>query len=208
MANLSQPEKTNEDAFYFHEAYVVWEIAFNEALSMQQNPGLVQLAGACLYRLREFDLTLAKALGITVYHLRNWAMESLPTTTSFARRYDGHIDFEYTIERRADKMFVGTVKERSSAPPQPLPDHVHPPSESLIMRERIDPAASELWAAAMRSTYEFAQEIYDGSGDEESSATTIRRCLISLLATTEFQGCLENVGFSVGDLRGKLGELG
>jgi hypothetical protein len=208
MANLSQPEKTNEDAFYFHEAYVVWEIAFNEALSMQQNPGLVHLAGACLYRLREFDLTLAKELGITVYHLRNWAMESLPTTNSFARRYDGQIDFEYTVERRADKMFVGKVRKRGNAPPKPLPDHVHPPGEGLIVLEMIEPAASELWATAMRSTYEFAQEIYASSKDEETPATTIRRCLISLLATTEFQGCLEDVGFSVGDLRGKLGELG
>ena len=81
MTNLSQPEKTNEDAFYFHEAYVVWEIAFNEALSMQQNPGFVHLAGACLYRLRDFDLTLAKELGVTVYHIRNWAMENLPPPT-------------------------------------------------------------------------------------------------------------------------------
>lgn len=208
MASLSQPEKTSSDGFYFHEAYVVWEIAFNEALSMQQNPGLVHLAGACLYRLREFDLVLAKELGITVYHLRNWAMENLSTTNSFARRYDGHIDFEYTIERMADKVHVRKVKKRSNSPPQPLPDHVHPPGEGLIVRVRIDPAASGLWAEAMRSSYEFAQEIYAGSGDEESSATTIRRCLRSLLETAEVQGCLENVGFSVGELRGKLGEVG
>ena len=86
MAGLLQPERTSSDGFHFHEAYVVWEIAFNEALSMQQNPSFVHLAGACLYRLREFDLTLAKELGITVYHLRNWAMEKLPTTNSFAHR--------------------------------------------------------------------------------------------------------------------------
>ena len=206
MTNLSQPEKTNDDAFYLHEAYVVWEIAFNEALSMQQNPGFVHFAGACLYRLREFDLTLSKELGITVYHLRNWAMENLPTTNSFARRYDGHIDFEYTIERRADKMFVGKVKKRNNPQPAPLPDHVHPPGEGLIARERIDPVASELWATAMRSTYEFAQEIYAGSGDGESPATTLRRCLAALLATAEVQSCLEDGGFSVGELREKLGE--
>jgi hypothetical protein len=60
----------------------------------------------------------------------------------------------------------------------------------------------------MRSSFEFAQEIYDGSGDEETPATTLRRWLVSLLATAEVQGCLEDVGFSVGKLRGKLGEPG
>lgn len=208
MTSLSQPEKTNDDAFYFHEAYVVWGIAFNEALSMQQNPGFVHLAGACLYRLREFDLTLAKELGITVYHLRNWAMENLPTTNSFAQRYEGHIDFEYTVERRADKMYVGRVKNDSDESPSPLPDHDHPPGESLSIWLQIDPAASELWATAMRSSFEFAQEIYDGSGDGETPATTLRRWLASLLATAEVQGCLEDVGFSVGELRGKLGKSG
>ena len=213
MTGLSQPEKTpektNEDGFYLHEAYVVWEIALNEALSMQQNPGFVHLTGACLYRLREFDLTLAKELGITVYHLRNWAMENLPTTNPFDRRYDGHIDFEYTIERRADKMFVGRVKKRDTPPPDPVPDHVHPPGEgAMIVLEGIDPEASELWATAMRSTYEFAQEIYAGAGDEESPATTLRRFLMALLATAEVQGCLEEVGFSVRELRGKVGEPG
>jgi len=206
MADLLQPEKTSNDGFQFHEAYVVWEIAFNEALSMQQNPSFVHLVGACLYRLREFDLTLAKELRITVYHIRDWAMENLPTTNPFDRRYKGHIDFEYTVERRADKMFVGKVKERQTAQTSPIPDHVHPPGEGLIVRERIDPEASESWATAMRSTYEFAQEIYAGYGDEESSAATLRRCLVSLLATTEVKGCLEEVGFSVGELRGKLGE--
>jgi hypothetical protein len=208
MTSLSQPGKTNVDAFYFHEAYVVWEIAFNEALSMQQNPSFVHLAGACLYRLREFDLTLAKQLGITVYHLRNWAMENLPATNSFAQRYEGQIDFEYTVERRADKMYVGRVKNSSDAPPSPLPDHGHPLGQGLSARQKIDPAASELWATAMRSSFEFAQEIYDGSGDGETPATTLRRWLVSLLATAEVQGCLEDVGFSVGELRGKLGEPG
>jgi hypothetical protein len=211
MADSSQPENIENasDGFYSHEAYVVWEIAFNEALSMQQDPGFVHLAGACLYRLREFDLTLAKELGITVYHVRNWAMENLPTTNPFDRRYEGHIDFEYTVEIRADKMFVGKVKERQSAQTNPIPDHVHPPGEGrMIRKEGIDPEASELWATAMRSTYEFAQEIYAGSDDEESPAATLRRWLVSLVATTEVQGCLEDSGFSVGELRGKLGEPG
>ena len=208
MADLSQPKQTSNDGFNFHEAYVVWEIAFNEALSMQQNPGFVHLAEACLYRLRDFDLTLAKDLGITVYHLRNWAMENLPTTNSFARRYDGHIDFEYTVERRVDKMFVGKVKKRSQAPPKPLSDHVHPTGEGMIVLEKIDPAASELWATAMRSSFEFAQDIYAGAGDEESAATTLRRFLAASLATAEFRGCLEDIGFSVDEIRGKLGELG
>jgi len=209
MASLSQPEETSSDGFYLHEAYVVWEIAFNEALSMQQNLGFVHLAGACLYRLREFDLSLAKELSITVYHLRNWAVENLPTTNPFDRRYEGHIDFEYTIERRADKMFVGRVKKRNDGPPKPLPDHVHPPGErSMIVTERIDPEASELWATAMRATYEFAQKIYAGSGDEESQATTLRRCLVALLATAEVEDCLRDIGFSVDGLMGKLGERG
>ena len=211
MADSSQPENIENasDAFYFHEAYIVWEIAFNEALSLQQNPGFVHLAAACLYRLREIDLTLAKELGITVDHLRNWAMESLPTTNPFDRRYEDHIDFEYTVEKRADKMFVGKVKERKSAETNPVPEHVHPPGEGLVVhQERIDPEASELWATAMRSTYEFAQEIYAGSADEESPVATLRRCLVSLMATAEVQRCLEEVGFSVGELRGKLGEPG
>ena len=76
----------------------------------------------------------------------------------------------------------------------------------MIVRERIDPVASELWATAMRSTYEFAQEIYAGSGEEEPPVTTLRRCLVSLLATGEVNDCLEGVGFSAGELMGKLGD--
>ncbi|MDA0264550.1 MAG: hypothetical protein O3A93_09180 [Chloroflexi bacterium] len=208
MADLLQPETANNDGFYFHEAYVVWEIAFNEALSMQQNPGFVHLAGACLYRLRESDLTLAKELGITVYHLRNWAMENLPTTNSFARRYDGHIDFDYTIERRADKMHVRQVKKCDNGSPMPHPDQVHLPDEGLIVRERIDPAASEMWATAMMSTYEFAQEVYADSGDAESPVASGRRILLALLDTVEVRSCVENVGFSVGEMRGKLELVG
>ena len=86
MADLSQSQKPNDDAFFLNEAYVVWEIAFNEALSMQQNPGFVHLAGACLYRLREFDLALAKEIGITVYHLRDWARANLPTANASRHR--------------------------------------------------------------------------------------------------------------------------
>jgi len=210
MADSSQPENAS-DGFYFHEAYVVWEIAFNGAISMQQNPGFVHLAGACLYRLREIDLALAKELGVTVYHLRNWAMKNLPTTNPFDQRYEGNIDFDHTIERKADKTRVRKVKKRNNAPLMPIPVHVHPPGEGLLVHQGgIDPVASELWAMAMRSTYEFAQEIYEvsgeGSGDEESLATTLRRCLVSLLATDEVQDCLGDVGFSVGGLRGKLGE--
>ncbi len=206
MADLSQAQKPNNDAFFLNEAYVVWEIAFNEALSMQQNPGFVHLAAACLYRLREFDLALAKEIGITVYHMRDWARTNLPTANASGHRYEGDIDFDYTVERRADKMHVRKVKKPNKAPRRTYPDHVHPPGEGLTVRERIDPAASELWAAAMRSTYEFAERIYDGSGDEESPANTLGKCLVSLLATTEVQGCLEDVGFSPGELRRKLGE--
>ena len=208
MANLSQPEITNGDPFYFHEAYVVWEIAFNEALSMQQNLGFVHLAGACLYRLRELDLALATQLRVTVYHIRGWTLKNLPTTNPFDQRYQGHIDFDYKIERRADKMFVGKLHKSSEAPDGSGPAHVHAPGEGMTVRERIDPAASESWATTMRSSFEFAQEIYAGSGGDEPAAVTLRRYLDSLLSTAEVQACLKDVGFSASELKDKVGESG
>ena len=104
-------------------------------------------------------------------------------------------------------MHVRKVRKPSKAAPTPFTEHHHPPGGGkLITVQTNDSVASELWATAMRSTYEFVQEIYDGSGDGESPATTLRRCLASLLATAEVQGCLEDVGFSVDELRVKLGE--
>ena len=207
MYDSVQTPNYNDDGFYFHETFVVWEIAFNEALSMQQNLGVVHLAGACLYRLREFNLVLAKDIGVTVYHIRDWAKEHLPTTNPDNRRYEGHIDFDYKVERRADKIFVFKVDKPDSETYTRTPEHVHPPSGGLVVhRERIDPEASGLWASTMSASFQFAQEIYGDSGDGDSPATTLRRFLRSLLATDEVKTCLQDSGFSVEGLRDKLGE--
>lgn len=136
MANLSQPEITKSDPSYFHEAYVIWEIAFNEALSMQQNLGFVHLAGACLYTLGELNLPMAMELRVTVYHIRGWALKNLPTTNPSDQRYQGHIDFDYKIEKGADKMFVGKPHKSSEAPDGSGPAHVHTPGEGMTIREK------------------------------------------------------------------------
>ncbi|MCH7843568.1 MAG: hypothetical protein IID01_12485 [Chloroflexi bacterium] len=206
MADLSQHDKPSDDAFSLHEAYVVWEIAWQEAIAMQHNPGFVHLAGASLYRLRDSDLSLAKELGVTVYHIRDWAMKNLPTTNPFGRSYEGHIDFDYTVERRLDKMHVGKVRKPAKAAPTPYPEHVHPPGGGkLIMVERNDPAASELWATAMKSSLRFAQEIFAGSQPDEPPATTARRIFLSSLSNPEVQSLLHDIGYSVDELRTKLG---
>jgi hypothetical protein len=206
MDGPEQAPNYNDDGFYFHETFVVWEIAFNEALSMQQNLGVVHLAGACLYRLREFDLILAKDIGITVYHIRNWAKENLPTTNPDDHRYEGYIDFNYKVEKRADKIFVFKVDEPALETHTRSLEDVHFPGEGLIATEKINPAASELWASTMSASFQFAQEIYGDSGDGDSPSTTLRRFLRSLLGTAEVQTCLNDIGFSVEGLKKRLSE--
>ena len=107
MVNAPHQVRTSDDGFFLHEAYVVWEIALQDARAMWQNTSFVHLFGASLYRLRDSDLTLAKELRVTFYHIRNWAKENLPTINSFGRRYQGDIDFEYTVERRNDERGTG-----------------------------------------------------------------------------------------------------
>ena len=206
MSDYSHNNETSDDAFFIHEAFVVWNIAVKEALAMQQNPGFVHMAGASLYRLRDLDLTLAKTLGVTVYHVRDWARRNLPTTSAFGRRYEGHIDFDYTVERRDNQMHVSEVRKRSKAAPPPFPDHVHPPGGGkLITVERNDPAASEMWATSMKTTLEFAQEICVGSDPLETPANTARRILLASLAEADVQTCIKDIGFSLDELRTRLG---
>jgi len=69
-----------------------------------------------------------------------------------------------------------------------------------------DPAANELWAASMKTSLQFAQEIHAGSEPSESPATTVRRILVSLLETAEVRSCLRDIGMSAEELRAKLGE--
>lgn len=174
MTGIFLGDKVNEEEFFDHEGYVLWEIAHQEASAMQQNPGFVHLLGASLYRLRESDLALAKQLRVTFYHTRNWAMENLPTTNPFCQRYKGYIDFDYTVERRIDErgaggMHVRKVRKPPKVAPRPFTEHVHPPGEGLVVRiTRNDPAASNLWAESMKTSLEFAQEIHAGSEPSES----------------------------------------
>ena len=100
MASFADNDTTDRKDFFLHEAYVIWEIALQDAIAMWQNTSFVHLFGASLYRLRDSDLTLAKELRVTVYHVRNWAMEKLPTKHSFGHRYEGEIDFDYTYRKK------------------------------------------------------------------------------------------------------------
>ncbi len=214
MVNAPHQVRTSDDGFFLHEAYVVWEIASQDARAMWQNTSLVHMFGASLYRFRDSNLTLAKELRVTVYHIRNWSMKNLSTTNSFGRSYQGDIDFDYTVERRNDERGTGRLhvlkvrKPPKSAPP-PFTDHTHPPGGGkLITAQRNDPVASELWATSMKTTLEFAQEIHTGSEPLESPGNMARRFLLALLSVADVQTCLNDIGYSVDELRGKLGELG
>ena len=207
MADFSPQDETSNDGFFLHEAYVVWEIALQDASVMQQNPSFVHLFGASLYRLRDSDLTLAKELRVTFYHTRDWVMTNLPTTNPFGHSYEGPIDFDYTVARRLNQMHVGKVRKPPTAPPPSPPEHVHAPGGGMVVRmTKNDPAANELWAASMKPSLQFAQAIHADAEPLESPAATARRALVSLLAEPEVQTCLRDIGMSAEELRAKLGE--
>ena len=211
MVNAPHQVRTSDDGFFLHEAYVVWEIALQDARAMWQNTSFVHLFGASLYRLRDSDLTLAKELRVTFYHIRNWAKENLPTINSFGRRYQGDIDFEYTVERRNDergtgRLHVRNVRKPPKSAPAPFTEHTHPPGGGkLITVERNDPVASELWAASMKTTLEFAQEICAGAQPSETLGDTARRFLRASLAESDVQTCINGIEFSLDELARRLG---
>ena len=189
------------------EAIIVWNIALKDAFAMGQLPGFVHLAGACLYRLKDADQKAAEDIGITVNEIRRWAVEHLPAKDPSRNRYEGDVDFEYRVGLSGNMLTVRPVRKPVNAIISIYPDHVHPPGEGGVVH-KTDTAASKLQTAAMESLFRFVEPIHADAENIGSSTAIIRRILLALLATTEVQSCLEDVGYSVDELRRKLGELG
>lgn len=205
MTDSLHHDKLSDDDFFLHEAVIVWNIALNDAFAMGQLPGVVHLAGASLYRLRNTDPEMAKDLRITVNDIREWATANLSAKGPSRKRYEGDLDFEYTVALTDNMLTVRPVRKPANIATFSYPDHVHPPGEGGVVR-RSDPAENKLQTESMESLFQFVEPFHADSEAAGNSATTVRRILVATLATAEVQTCLKDIGVSIDELRSKLGE--
>ena len=183
------------NSLYFDEAIIVWNIAVKEALTLGHIPSFVHLVGASLYRLRDADAKLLGELGVSVEDIRQWAVANLPPSRdSLNRRYEGNLDFEYTIKLGLNDLRVSRVRRPVKLAPENFQEHDHPSGEGIGVLKLDDSGGDVSLQLPLKSLFQFIEAIRADADPAESSVATLRRVLVGLWFTTEAQACLDGLG--------------
>ena len=190
------------------ETWLVGEIAIRDALALGQDPSLVHVLGAALYRLRDADPQLAARLTISFLPVRQWTLRNLPSPL---RRFplESSLDHQYTVY----------VQEYSGSPRLKV-DRVNRPVRVLMGTgaESVDAGESphgvgRFIKASQDSSYKDGLErvfkLLDSCEDfgetPEPTLITIQRILAKLLDDQQVQDCLAAHGVTPQELLTDLG---
>ena len=197
--NMERP-----DRMPFYEADVVMQIAVNDASTMHQAAVMVHVLGAALYRMRDADPQLAGDIGLSAIDVRIWALANLPPRAPLYLRYEGNLDWEYTIITKKNFLSVERVKRPVIEADTPIRRHGHDPQEKTLIMSGSRSRFRRTHLAD--GSLELIKNIRASALPSESIVETLRRTLMALLPMPGIQKCVEESGRSVAGIEDSLSQ--
>ena len=189
----------------FQEVDVVTDIAVRDALALSQNPCMVHVLGALLYRVRDADPGFAARVGIDFIAVREWATQNLPLISSDYKPYEGPLDFEYTFNLYEEKGHHRVNVRRVHRPvrtraAEQTPQDMHKDSVQGVGIFRVATEDSPP-ATGIRMVIVSLDEVAKpNEGPPEPTIVSLQRLLPRILEDQQVLACLADHGLDPGTL--------
>ena len=175
---------------------------------MGQDPSLVHVLGAVLYRLRDADPALAARLSITFLPVRQWTLRNLPSPL---RRFsfEAPLDHEYTVYVQEYSGNSRLKVDRVNRPVRALmrrgteSAEADDPPRGVGTFTKISPDSS--FKDGFERVFRFLGSREDFGETPEPTLITLQRILANLLNDQQVRDCLADCGVTPEGLRVELG---